>query len=109
MLDILSQEENNREECATRQRSVAKMRTLQIIFWAAEVVSFTSMIITGNSITREVSEAMGESRKRIWSADGNKIWRDHEQLFPVSQKRLLFAITLVSALGFLLAGAYLVR
>jgi hypothetical protein len=85
------------------------MRALQIVAWAAEIGSFALVIVIGGSITKDVNESLGESNNGIWSARGNKIWKDHEQLFPASRKRLYLVAALLSSFAFLIAGAYLVR
>ncbi len=85
------------------------MRALQIVAWAAEIGSFVLVIVIGGSITKDVNESLGESYNGIWSARGNKIWKDHERLFPASRKRICLAAALLSSFAFLIAGACLVR
>lgn len=85
------------------------MRALQILSLAAAVASFVAMILIGNSITREVNEALGTDYNGIWSLSGNKIWKEHERLFPANRKRVALAAALVVAFGLFFATAFLAR
>ncbi len=78
------------------------MRALQILSLAAAVASFVAMILIGKSITREVNEALGTDYNGIWSLNGNKIWKEHERLFPANRKRVALAAALVVAFGLFL-------
>lgn len=85
------------------------MRVLQILSLAAAVAAFGGAIIIGNSITKDVNESLGTDYKGIWSLNGNKIWKEHERLFPANRKRAALAATVVGALGFFMATAFLAR
>lgn len=79
----------------------------QILSWAAAVVCFVATITVGNSIAKDVNQALGTDYKGIWSLEGNKVWKERERLFPASRKRLLLALALVLAFSFFIATAVL--
>jgi 4-amino-4-deoxy-L-arabinose transferase-like glycosyltransferase len=85
------------------------MRALQILSLAGAVASFIGMILIGNSITKDVNEALGTDYNGIWSLNGNKIWKEHERLFPANRKRAALAAALVAAFGLFFATAFLAR
>ena len=84
-------------------------RALQILSLAAAVASFVGTILIGNSIAKDVNETLGTDYRGIWSVSGNKIWKEHERLFPANRKRVALAIALVAAFGLFMASAFLAR
>ncbi len=85
------------------------MRALQILSLAAAVASFIGTILIGNSITKDVNEALGTDYNGMWSLNGNKIWKEHERLFPANRKRAALAAALVAAFGLFMATAFFAR
>ena len=85
------------------------MRILQILSLIAAVGLFCGTILIGNSITKDVNENMGSHHDGIWSSSGNRIWKEHERLFPANRKRAALAITLVAAFALFMATAFLSR
>jgi hypothetical protein len=85
------------------------MQALQILSLVAAFASSIGMVLIGNSIANDVNEALGTGYNGIWSLNGNKIWKEHERLFPGSRKRTALAVTLVVAFGLLFATGFLAR
>lgn len=81
------------------------MRALQILSLAMAFGSHITLLLIGNSITREVNEALGTEYKGIWRFNGNKVLKEHERLFPASRKRVAHTAALAGVIGFLLAAA----
>ncbi len=71
----------------------------EILSLAGAVVSFFSSILIEESIKKDVNETLGTDYRGIWSMDGNKIWHEHEQLFPASRKGIALIATLVGSFG----------
>jgi hypothetical protein len=85
------------------------MQALQILSLVAAFASSIGMVLIGNSIAKDVNEALGTDYNGIWSLNGNRIWKEHERLFPNSRKRTALAVTLVVAFGLLFATGFLAR
>jgi hypothetical protein len=79
---------------------VLKMRTLQILSSLAAVGLFTTSILIGSSIAREVDEALGTTNGGIWSSNANTIWKEHKRLFHLSRKRAALAGAFLVSVGF---------
>ena len=83
------------------------MRTLQILSLAAAVASFVAMILIGNSIAREVNDALGTAHNGIWRLNGNSVWKEHQRLFPANGKRVALAGSLIAAFGLLFVSGFI--
>jgi hypothetical protein len=85
------------------------MQLLQILSLAAAVASFIGTILIGNSIARDVNEVLGRDDNGIWNLNGNKVWKEHECLFPGNRKRAALAAALVVAFVLFIATAFFAR
>jgi hypothetical protein len=85
------------------------MRALQILSLGGAVASFIGTVLIGNSIAKDVNEALDTDYNSIWSLSGNKIWKEHERIFPSNRKRTALAATLVVAFGLVVATGFLAR
>jgi hypothetical protein len=85
------------------------MRVFQILSAAAAVASFIAGVIIGGSIANDVNEKLGTDYNGVWSWGGNKIWKEHERLFPASPKRTILAAVWLAAFGLLMAAAFFTR
>jgi len=83
------------------------MGAFQILSWAAAVASFIATVLIGNSIAKDVNQTSGTDYNGIWSLSGNKIWKEHELLFPASRKRAALVAALAVAFGLFMATAFL--
>lgn len=85
------------------------MPALEIFFWAAAVASFSSAILIDDSIAKDVSEALGTDYKGMFGLNGEKVWKEHQRLFPASRKRAALVGALVATFGSMMMGAYFGR
>lgn len=83
------------------------LRALQILSLGAVVASVISMALIGDSIAKDVNEAQGTKYNGIWNLKGNRVWQEHERLYPASRKRAALAAALVAAFGLLWVLAFL--
>jgi hypothetical protein len=85
------------------------MWALQILLLAASFASLVGCIVIGNAIAKDVNGSLGTGYNGIWRLNGNKIWNEHERLFPASRKRAALATTVVAAFGLITVAAFLPR
>jgi hypothetical protein len=83
------------------------MNAGQIMCGLLAGVFFMAMPGIGMSITKDVNEKFGTSYVGLWTLQGNKIWGEHQKLFPHSRKRIALAATLLAAFGLLFVVACL--
>ncbi len=82
---------------------------LRIISLAAAAGSFLGVILIGNSIARDVNGTLGTDYDSIWSLNGNRVWQEHQRLFPYSRKRAALGTMLLGWLALLFVTGFLGR
>ena len=85
------------------------MKMVQWVLIAAAISSGWWSFTISERITEQVNEGLGTQYDQLWSFDGERIWKAHQELFPSSKKRALLAAAVLLTFSFLILTGVLAR
>lgn len=82
------------------------MSVYQVVSLTAAGLCFAIVIRAASSIVNDVNESIGTAYTRLFSLDGNTIWKEHQRVFPSSRKRTVLSMTLFLTFTLMFVTAY---